>query len=187
VLRQSIVLAPLVMAAAGLSACGGTSVSEMNFFPNRGQLFKSQDWGAATKAAPDLIPTGPAPAESHVDAAGHCAAQATAAPASNAAAGTVAGDLAAPAAPAEGQPALAPGGISLGMTECQVVARAGQPSAVSIGAGEKSERKAVLTFQSGPWPGVYTFLAGRLKVIDRVAQAEPAKKKGSSARRTSRQ
>jgi hypothetical protein len=43
----------------------------------------------------------------------------------------------------------------------------------------------VLTYQSGPWPGVYTFAAGRLKVVDRVAvpeQAKPAKKKARGAK-----
>ena len=47
------------------------------------------------------------------------------------------------------------------------------------------ERKVVLTYLSGPWPGIYTFSAGRLKVVDRVAQPEqpkPARKRGKSPR-----
>jgi hypothetical protein len=44
------------------------------------------------------------------------------------------------------------GGIALGMTECQAVQRAGSPSNVAIAAGEKGERKVVLTYLSGPWP-----------------------------------
>jgi hypothetical protein len=73
------------------------------------------------------------------------------------------------------------GGIALGMTECQAVRRAGQPSRVAIGAANKGERKVVLTYLAGPWPGVYTFESGRLKVVDAVSGElkadEPKKKK----------
>jgi hypothetical protein len=73
-----------------------------------------------------------------------------------------------------GAPVL--GGIALSMTECQVVRRAGQPNQVAIGGGEHGVRKVVVTYVSGPWPGVYTFEAGRLKVIDSIpAQPQPAK------------
>jgi hypothetical protein len=81
------------------------------------------------------------------------------------------------------------GGIALGMTECQTVQRAGIPTSVAISAGDKGERRAVLTFLSGPWPGIYTFDDGRLKVIDRApeqpkpavgpAKKTPKKKSGS--------
>ncbi|HET9716637.1 MAG TPA: hypothetical protein VFP60_10690 [Pseudolabrys sp.] len=87
------------------------------------------------------------------------------------------------------------GGIALGMTECQTVQRAGGPSSVSISAGEKGERRVVLTYLSGPWPGIYTFADGRLKVIDRAPeQPKPAKgpskktpKKKSGAPKTATQ
>ena len=86
-------------------------------------------------------------------------------------------------------PAAAPpvlGGISLGMSECQAVRRAGQPANVAISADEKGERKAVVTYLSGPWPGIYTFNAGRLKVIDRAPEQEkpkaPVKKKKAQKR-----
>ncbi len=64
------------------------------------------------------------------------------------------------------------GGIALGMTECQTVQRAGIPTNVAISAGDKGERTAVLTFLSGPWPGIYTFADGRLKVIDRAPEQQ---------------
>lgn len=68
------------------------------------------------------------------------------------------------------------GGISLGMTECQAVRRAGQPTQVNIGAADGGERKVVLSYLSGPWPGIYTFQSGRLKVIDAApAPPKPAK------------
>lgn len=69
-----------------------------------------------------------------------------------------------------------PGGISLAMTECDVVRRAGLASNVSIGTGDRGDRKVVLTYLGGTWPGIYTFSAGRLKEISRVPeQAKPAK------------
>ena len=77
--------------------------------------------------------------------------------------------------PASGPPPVA-GGIALGMTECQTVQRAGTPSNVAISAGEKGERKVVLTFLGGPWPGIYTFTGGRLNVVERAPeQPKPAK------------
>jgi hypothetical protein len=77
--------------------------------------------------------------------------------------------------PASGPPPVA-GGIALGMTECQTVQRAGTPSNVAINAGEKGERKVVLTYLGGPWPGIYTFTGGRLNVVERAPeQPKPAK------------
>lgn len=77
--------------------------------------------------------------------------------------------------PASGSPPVA-GGIALGMTECQTVQRAGTPSNVAISAGEKGERKVVLTYLGGPWPGIYTFTGGRLNVVERAPeQPKPAK------------
>jgi hypothetical protein len=76
------------------------------------------------------------------------------------------------------------GGIALGMTECQAVRRAGQPSQVAIGTAGKGERKVVLTYLAGPWPGIYTFQSGRLKVVDAVpVQPKPVKPKKKKPRR----
>jgi hypothetical protein len=76
------------------------------------------------------------------------------------------------------------GGIALGMTECQAVRRAGQPSRVAIGAANKGERKVVLTYLAGPWPGVYTFESGRLKVVDALNEQPKPKKKPRRPART---
>ncbi len=73
------------------------------------------------------------------------------------------------------------GGIALGMTECQAVRRGGQPSSVNIAAGPKGERKVVITYLSGTWPGIYTFEAGRLKQVD--AAPVPEKPKGKPKRK----
>jgi len=179
-LRSLNTSALIVVAAASLGGCGSMDlpdmkVSNMEFFPNRAQIFKSQEWGSgASKAAPDFISSRPVSPEDYVDAAGHCVAQAQPA---GVAVGTVAGDL----GTATTAPSV-PGGVALGMTECQVVSHAGQPGQVDIGAYDSGERKVVLTYTNGPWPGIYTFSAGRLKVVDRVAQPEPPKPARKKAR-----
>ena len=63
-----------------------------------------------------------------------------------------------------------------------MVRRAGVPANVSIGAGESNERRVVLTYLAGPWPGIYTFSSGRLKEISAAPvqpkpPAKPAPKK----------
>jgi hypothetical protein len=187
-LRPAIRLISFIAVSAALAGCGGLDMprmSEVNFFPNRGQLFKTPDWGSSTpRTAPDTISSGPVAPEQEVDAAGRCAAGA-AAP-TEVSVGTVAGDLGTTAAVSPEVPGLVPGGVALGMTECQVVSHAGQPGQVTIGVDEAGQRKVVLTYLSGPWPGIYTFAAGRLKVVDRVAQPEQPKasrKKARGARR----
>jgi hypothetical protein len=67
-------------------------------------------------------------------------------------------------------PSLLGGGIALGMSECDVVSRLGQPTAVNIGASPNGLRNTVLTFNAGPRPGVYRFNSGRLAEMDRVAE-----------------
>jgi hypothetical protein len=73
------------------------------------------------------------------------------------------------------------GGVGIGMSECDVVSRVGQPSAVSLSSNPRGDRTAVLTFSGGPRPGVYRFVGGRLTEMDRVDEpsppAAPAKKK----------
>jgi hypothetical protein len=77
-------------------------------------------------------------------------------------------------------------GVALGMTECDVVSRAGAPSNVQIGKTPNGDRAAVLTFNSGPRPGIYRFVGGALSEVDRVQTApEPpqtAKKKTPAAK-----
>jgi hypothetical protein len=90
-----------------------------------------------------------------------------------------------PAAPGGGAPA--PGeGVGLGMTECEVVARAGPPNSVQFGRNPNGDRTAVLSYQSGPRPGIYHFERGRLMQMDRVEVAEPppqAKKKPAKTKK----
>ena len=62
------------------------------------------------------------------------------------------------------------GGVALGMSECDVVRRAGLATNVNVGAGDKGERKVVLTYLTGPWPGIYTFGDGRLREVNRAPE-----------------
>ncbi len=97
---------------------------------------------------------------------------------------------AAPAAPAAAGPGVMPNGsptetvapsllgapVALGMTECQVVDRAGAPTSVQIGSNPNGDRTALVTYDSGPRPGIYHFERGRLMDMDRVAVAAPEPK-----------
>ena len=69
------------------------------------------------------------------------------------------------------------GGISLRMTECEVVRRAGPVEKVDLAANERGERSVVLTYLRGPAPGIYRFTAGRLLSIERAPEAPPAPEK----------
>ena len=77
-------------------------------------------------------------------------------------------------------------GVALGITECDVVSRAGAPSSVQIGKNPNGDRTAVLTYNSGPRPGIYHFDGGTLSQIDRGQTAPPppqtAKKKSPAAK-----
>jgi hypothetical protein len=91
-----------------------------------------------------------------------------------------------PAAAAPGSDASAASeGVGLGMTECEVVARAGSPNSVQLGRKPNGDRTAVISYQSGPRPGIYHFERGRLTQMDRVEVAAPpqAKKKPAKTKK----
>ena len=91
-----------------------------------------------------------------------------------------------PAAAAPGGDASAASeGVGLGMTECEVVARAGSPNSVQLGRNPNGDRTAVISYQSGPRPGIYHFERGRLAQMDRVEVAPPpqAKKKPAKTKK----
>lgn len=77
-----------------------------------------------------------------------------------------------PSAP-DAAPTLLGQGIALNMSECDVVYRAGAPSSVQLGKNQNSDRTLVLTYNSGPRPGIYRFEGGRLVDMDRVEVAPP--------------
>ena len=90
------------------------------------------------------------------------------------------GPNAAPLPTAPGpQPTPAPGRrIALEMSECDLVRAAGYTGQVEISTNERGERSVVLTYLTGDQPGIYRFVSGRLKSIERVveppAPAKPA-------------
>jgi len=79
---------------------------------------------------------------------------------------------------AAGTPAAV--GISLQMTECDVVGRIGTPDRVDLGSTERGERAAVLTYTRGARPGIYRFSGGRLTSIERGAESAPERPKKSA-------
>jgi hypothetical protein len=114
--------------------------------------------------------------EELVDASGYCAAANTPLAAAS---GDQPGAQTNVAALDSAAPAI-PSAVALDMSECDVVKRAGSPERVEIGANERNERMATLTYIHGVRPGIYTFVAGRLKTMERApeppASAKPAKK-----------
>jgi hypothetical protein len=183
-----------------------TDANENGWFSKPADIFVKPAWASSTinDRNVQLNPRGPVAPEELVGADGRCGAPvAEAAPAPAAApappperpadrpVGSVAGDLAsapmpagtpASAHPNAGLPEQPPGspqfmgGIALGMSECDVVRRAGLPGNINIGAGERGDRKVVLTYLTGSWPGIYTFDAGRLKIVDRAPEPPPSAK-----------
>ena len=191
--------AVLALAACKNSAQVFEDKNEGGFFSKPLDMFSRPSWGSVS---PDdkspLTPSGPVAPEELVAADGRCnvavppLAEAPAQPAPTDNVGTVAGDLGTQPAPTQasatpndaGPPPGAPtvmGGVALGMTECDVVRRAGTPANVNLTAGNKGERRVVLTYLTGSWPGIYTFDSGRLKIVDRAPQppapAKPVKTK----------
>ncbi len=110
----------------------------------------------------------PITANDLVDANGGCPRYVSPAPQSPApgAAGADAAGADAAAQPDQGSPFGA--GVALGMSECEVVSRLGQPTAVNIGRNPNGLRSVALTFKGGPRPGLYRFEDGRLSGMDRV-------------------
>ncbi len=181
-----------------------SDASEGGWFSKPVDLFAKPSWASSTvnDRNVQLSPRGLVGPEELVGADGRCGAPASeAAPAPAATAvppperpadrpvSSTAGDLASAPMPAATpasanpnaglpeQPPGAPqvvGGVALGMSECDVVRRAGLPGNVSISAGDGGERKVVLTYLTGTWPGIYTFDSGRLKIVDRAPEPPPS-------------
>lgn len=71
-------------------------------------------------------------------------------------------------------PGAGGGSIALDSTECDVVRAAGMPNDMNIANNERGERSTVLTYLSGPRPGVYRFTSGRLTSMERPPGPPPA-------------
>jgi hypothetical protein len=77
-------------------------------------------------------------------------------------------------APAE--PQLLSGGVGLGMSECDVLRRAGAADNLQFGTNERGERTLTLTYLRGSRPGIYRFQSGRLAAIERGPEPPAAPK-----------
>jgi hypothetical protein len=146
-----------------VSRKGGYTFSELQVSKDRSRPITANDLVAANGSCPPpAVPQAPAAAAAN---------QAGGAPAATDAS------------------ALLGGGIALGMSECDVVFRAGAPTAVQIGKNPNGDRTAVLTFNSGPRPGIYHFEAGALAEVERgqtaPVPAQTAKKKPASPAKAS--
>lgn len=177
--RVPLNLVCLAALAAAVSGCSNaTEVFKSDQWFARPLTVSSRDDGssAVVNSNFDLGPRGAVAAEDLVGPDGRCSAAFVAgAPPSEPQAGDPAG-APMPASAGFGTEPQVFGGIALGMSECDAVRRAGTPANVSIGAGENNDRRVVLTYLSGPWPGIYSFSAGRLKEISAApVQAKPAK------------
>ncbi len=152
-----------------VSRNGGYTFSELQESRNRSRPITANDLVAANGSCP--APPMQPPATQQAAAASSAPGPATA-PAANQ-------PGSAPAASDNGT--LLGGGVALGMSECDVVFRAGAPNAVQIGQNPNGDRTAVLTFSGGPRPGIYHFEAGALMEVEQVATppaaAQTAKKK----------
>ncbi len=165
----AVKLAPLVVLTVALAGCSNVFEDGKLSKLAMPELLPKTDSSPPIKNAEGaFISSAPVAPEDYVDASGACAGGASAAPAPPQATDNASGPDAAPA--------LVAGGVGLGMTECQVVQRAGQPGNVEISADANSVRATVLTYMTGTWPGIYRFSAGRLKEIERVAAPPPPPK-----------
>ena len=183
-------------AALALAGCSSSKFlddkNEGGFFSKPIDVFNSPEWAKPTTTSVQLGPTGPVGPEDLVGADGQCppappepaqAAAAAPAPAAEAPKAGVGfeGGLESAGGGAASPAPTGVGGIALGMTECQAVRRAGAPSNVAISAGAAGQRRVVLTYLGGTWPGIYTFTGGRLQEVD--AAPEQAKPKAPPKKR----
>lgn len=127
---------------------GGCSMPDTDSYrlPTTSNLFRPM---SVTNYREKTLP--PVTAADLVDANGNCAGAPVAA---------VSGDPAAQAGAPSGGP------VALGMTECEVVRHTGVPARADVGANERRERTAILTYIGGERPGIYSFTDGRLKSME---------------------
>ena len=158
--RRVLVTGVAIALASGVAACG--SVQNMvpdpaNFrLPDR-SVFLPTNSSAYTRSVSVDAPVGPA---DFVDGEGLCAA------------------------PAASDAASTPRGVSLEMTECEVARALGKPQSVEVTPQADGQRRTILTYATGERAGIYQFVGGRLKGIERgneppppaVAKKSPAKK-----------
>jgi hypothetical protein len=192
---DGLFLLAALAASAALCGCADVDVTPQSWFAkpldvsgrNAGYTFSELQESKQRQrpiTANDLVSSNGAcpspPAATQVVAA--AAPAVPAAPGASVAPGASATDAAAPAA---GTDALLGTAVALGMSECDVVFRAGQPNSVQIGQNPNGDRTAMLTYNAGPRPGIYRFERGQLTEMDAVAPP-PAPPKIASKKKPSK-
>jgi hypothetical protein len=147
--------APLL---AGCSAGTDLLSKDAEWFSRSGRVFTK----SISIESPPLTPDKPVTAQDLVSADGGCPGMAPAGPA-DANASTDA-------------PAPAGGTVALGHTECDVVRGIGAPSNVNISNNARGDRVTVITWNTGPRAGIYTFTSGRLSSLEGNPEPPPALK-----------
>jgi hypothetical protein len=187
----------IVMAlATALALCGCANVDYENkdaWFAKPFELTSRKGGYTFSELQETKERARPITANDLVDGNGSCPAPQASQQATQQAPAAAAANQAPGVAPAADGGSLLGGGVALGMSECDVVFRAGSPNAVQIGKGPNGERTAVLTFNGGPRPGIYHFASGALAEVERVQSApappsaQVAKKKPASPSKASKQ
>jgi hypothetical protein len=146
--RQPVRAAAVAVLACSLGACG----SAMNMMPDWASFRlpeRSTFVPTRTSVNYSISPTNAVTSADLVDAQGQCAAPAT-------------------------QTETSSHGVSLDMTECQVVSILGQPQATEFPSkGSGDQRRVVMTYKTGERPGIYEFTGGRLTGVQRGDEAPP--------------
>ena len=158
------IVAATAVASAAAACSSNLSLTDVTLAPKPSTMMTRPDWATFSGGKNDFE-LRPITAADLVSPEGQCAA----------APGQAAGF--ADSTAGGGAPAAAPpvaGGISLQMTECDVVRRAGAVEKVDFGVDDRGQRAVTLTFLRGPWPGVYRFAGGRLVSIERAPGPPPA-------------
>ena len=175
------IIGALVLGFA-LSACADVDANKDAWFAKSFQIVSRNGGYAFSELQETKDRAKPINANDLVDANGACpvpAAQPASAAQPTAAAAP--GSQANGAMPASDSNSLLGGGVALGMSECDVVSRAGQPNSVQLGNNPNGDRTAALTYNAGPRPGIYHFERGALTEIESVpappAPPKVAKKK----------
>jgi hypothetical protein len=143
---------------------GGCAMPDVESYrlPTASNLFRPL---SVTSYREKVLP--PVAATDLVDGNGNCA---------GAIAPAASGDVA-----VQGAPQIS-GPIALEMTECEVVKRAGVAARVDIGANDRRERTATLTYIGGERPGIYSFTDGRLKAME-LGPEPPAPEKTAKVKK----
>jgi hypothetical protein len=183
----------VVALATALALCGCANVDYDNkdaWFAKPFELVSRKGGYTFSELQESKERARPITASDLVDGKGSCPTP----QASQQAPATAAANQAPGVPPAADAGSLLGGGVSLGMSECDIVFRAGSPNAVQIGKAPNGDRTAVLTFNSGPRPGIYHFAGGALTEVERGQVAPPAppsaqavKKKPASPSKASKQ